>query len=122
MFKKLFGETEKAEMQYLSWRSIISIAALLVTLIVSLISGNWDIFILGFELPAIILWGWGAVKTLFGFATISSIFANNIIFGILLFVGALIASMFVGMFVELIGLCRWIYLLVKGLAASKSSN
>ncbi len=122
MFKKLFGETEKAEMQYLGWRSIVSIAALLITLIISLIGGNWDIFILGFELPAIILWGWGAVKALFGFATISSIFANNIIFGILLFVGALIASMFIGMFVELIGLCRWIYLLAKGFAVNKGSN
>ncbi len=122
MFKKLFGKTENAQIKYLGWRSIISIAALLITLIVSLISGNWAIFILGFELPAIILWGWGVMKALFGFATISSVFANNIIFGILLFIGALIGSVFIGMFVELIGICRWIYLMVKSKASSGINN
>ena len=122
MFKKLFGETELEQLQYLQWRALITlslIAILIVALIMSLIGIDsiagvfGGIAEMGIAIIMLFIWGWGVIKRLFGIVTIGAIFSNNIVIGVILFILYFMLAYFLGIIVGFIGTCRFVYLKVK---------
>lgn len=121
MFKRLFGETEEIQLQYLKNRVIFTVIAVIIEILAVLseligISTLTDILgLVGSVLLLIMmfLWGFGAMKTLFGFGTIGAFFARNVVFGVVIFGFCFIASYFISIFVALLGVGRYIYLKVQ---------
>ena len=106
MFKRLFGETEAQQFQYLKVRVPLTLLS-----IVLLVFGDIGGIFAGIML---FVWGWGAVKALCGIATIGAIFSGNVVFGVVIFVFYVIVAYLSGVFCALLGVGRYIYLLVKG--------
>lgn len=68
-----------------------------------------------FALVMMVVWGWGAVKSLFGITTIGALFSGNVVFGAVMFVVYFIVAYVVGIFCAFVGVGRYIYLLIKKL-------
>lgn len=62
---------------------------------------------------ALFMWGFGAIKRLFGIGTIGAIFSGNVVFGVVIFVLCMMAAYFVSIFVAFLGVGRYIYLKIK---------
>lgn len=120
MIKKLFGETEEQQFKYLQPRVI----ALCVGLIILLIGGG--LFELGVPfgdeigelgcgvcVVVLLLFGWAIMKGLFKFATLGSLFSDNFVIGIAIFVLFITIGYFGGFIVAFIGICRFLVLLKK---------
>lgn len=58
------------------------------------------------------VWGWPAVKNLFGITAIGALLSRNIMIGCVLFVFYLMIAYLFGIFVALLGTGRYIYLKV----------
>lgn len=104
MFKKLFGETDDEQIHYLQIRVVITIISFAL------------VFFFGtgiFALVMLFVWGWNAVKALFGIATVGVIFSNNVVFGVVIFVFYIMLSYLIGVFCAALGIGRYIYLLIK---------
>ena len=105
MFTRLYGETDEQQIAYLKNKSIIMIVSLILA-----------IFFRPAGLLAAIMvfvWGWGAVKALFGITSLAAIFSGNIVIGSAFFVLYIMLSSVIGMFCAALGIGRYIYLLIK---------
>lgn len=121
IFAKLFGETEELEIQNLEKKVFltgIGIACMLVTVLLNLVKlepvakitggiGGIALFV------ALFMWGFGAIKKLFGIGTIGAIFSGNVVFGVVIFLLCMMAAYLISIFVAFIGTGRYIYLKVK---------
>lgn len=121
MFTRLFGETEKIQIQNLEKKVILTgvgLACMLVTVLLNLvkleqvgkITGGIGGVVL---LVAMFMWGFSAIKKLFGIGTIGAIFSGNVVFGVVIFLLCMMAAYLVSIFVAFLGVGRYIYLKVK---------
>lgn len=93
IFAKLFGETEELEIQNLEKKVILTAVGLaccligLLLLLVKLNSVGEIVYGIGgiALFVALFMWGFGAIKKLFGIGTIGAIFSGNVVFGVVIF-------------------------------------
>ena len=90
MFRKLFGETETIQFDYLKPRIIMAfivVAGILIGLITHFIGlqsvaqvcvGIAELFYVILAL----MFGWRFLKSMFGFASLGALFSGNIVFGV----------------------------------------
>ena len=114
MFRKLFGETEQDQIQFLHPRAI---ATLVILALMVGLSGGADaiagIAEMGVAIVLLFVWGWPVVKGLFGITAIGAIFSGNVVIGVVLFVVYLTLAYFLGIIFAFIGTIRYIYLRIK---------
>lgn len=122
MFRKLFGETEQEQMQFLHVRTIITmvILALLVIALLLKVVGFSDgaefvgnIAGMGGTIILLFVWGWPVIKGLFGITTVGAIFSGNVVIGVVLFVIYICLAFLLGIVFAFLGTGRYIYLRVK---------
>lgn len=113
MFKKIFGETEEMQLAYLQKRVILTVIAVSVAAVIGIFSGELEIVGGAFGLAAMFIWGFGAIKALFGITTVGAIFSRNVVIGVILFVLLLAVAFFTGVFIGILGIGRYIYLMVN---------
>ncbi len=122
MFRKLFGETEQDQLQYLKNRSIVTIiivALVLVALLLNVVGLKGGagtiagIAEIGFAIVMLFVWGWPIIKKLFGITTIGVILSGNVIVGLLLFLFYILLAYFLGIVFAFIGTIRYLFLLIK---------
>ena len=122
MFRKLFGETEQDQIQFLHPRAIatlVILALMVVALILHAVglSGGADaiagIAEMGVAIVLLFVWGWPVVKGLFGITAIGAIFSGNVVIGVVLFVVYLTLAYFLGIIFAFTGTIRYIYLRIK---------
>lgn len=121
MFRKLFGETETIQFNYLKPRIIMAfvvVAGILLGLITHFIGlqfvaeacvGIAELFYVILAL----MFGWRFLKSMFGFASFGAIFSGNIVFGVVIMVMYFLLSIVLGLITLVLGIGRFIYLLVK---------
>lgn len=108
MFQRLFGETESEQLAYLKKKIIITVVFLVIDIVLMLVKGE-----AGVSVILVYIWGWGAMKALFGITAVGSIFSGNPVMAAVFIVAyALIGAIF-GFFCMLLGIGRFIYLMVK---------
>ena len=108
MFQRFFGETVEEQLQYLQWRVFVTLASFVVSILATLLVGGATTAVIG--LVMLFVWGWGAVKKLFGITTIGALIANNLVAGVVLFVIYIMVAYLVGVFFAFIGTGRYLYL------------
>ena len=110
MFRRFFGETEEIQMGFLKKRVIIS----LVLTVIFLLAGFVDPVLMpvGVSL-SLYIWGWPSAKILFGISSYASLFSTNFLFAVLLFAISLMIIPVIGIVFMIVGVLRFIYLLVK---------
>ena len=118
MFKRLFGETTEEQMHYLQPRVILTLAVIVFGIAAMLISGEKSAGGL-FVLIMLFVWGWGAVKSLFGIASIGVIFSGNVVIGVAIFIFYVMAAYITGIVVAFIAMGRYAYLKI---AAAKMNG
>ncbi len=122
MFRKLFGETEQDQIQFLCPRAIATLV-LLALVVVALIlyavglSGGAgtisEIAEMGFAIVMLFVWGWPVVKGLFGITATGAIISGNVVIGVVWLVIYFMLAYFLGIIFAFIGTIRYIYLLIK---------
>lgn len=120
MIKKLFGETEEKQFEYLKTRLsalgiggvVVLLGALLALLKIPIAEpiGTLGIVIC---LVVLLMFGWNIVRGVLGFASIAALFSNNVVIGVVIFVLFLMIGYLGGFFVAFIGICRFLVLLKK---------
>ena len=60
-----------------------------------------------------LMFGWRFLKSMFGFASFGAIFSGNIVFGVVIMVVYFLLSIVLGLITLVLGIGRFIYLLVK---------
>lgn len=110
MFNRIFGGSDAEQIKFLETRSIITLIALVVSLIASIFVEG-AIAIVAFVM--LFIWGWSVIKNWFGITTFAAIFSGNIVLGVVLFLLYILAAYFAGIVFAFIGIGRWIYLKVK---------
>ena len=121
MFQRLFGVTEEEQLQNLQTKVMLTgvgFALGIVSILLALLGlepvGEITLSIGGICLfVAMFMWGFGALKTLFGIGTIGAFFSGNVVFGVVIFVFCIMAAYFISLFIALLGIGRFIYLKVK---------
>ena len=121
MFTRLFGETEEIQFKNLKPKTILTILGLIVGLVGVLLTligieslGETLLSISGIILFILLfIWGFGAIRALFGFSTIGAIFSGNVVFGVVIFVFCMMAAYFISIFIAFLGVGRFIYLKIK---------
>lgn len=111
MFSRLFGETEQLQLQYLKPKVIITAVSIALMIILAIFFGGGASAL--FALVMLFVWGWGAVKSLFGITTVGAIFSGNIVIGVILFVLYFMIAYLAGIVCAALGVGRYIYLLIK---------
>lgn len=121
MFRKLFGETETIQFDYLKPRIIMAfivVAGILIGLITHFIGlqsvaqvcvGIAELFYVILAL----MFDWRFLKSMFGFASLGALFSGNIVFGVVIMVVYFLLSIVLGLITLVLGIGRFIYLLVK---------
>lgn len=121
MFRRLFGETDEMQFQYLHKKAMLTLvgaALCLIGLLLALIRlrsiasvplgiGAMDLAV------ALFMWGFGAIRSLLGFGTIGALFSGNVVFGVVIFVFCAMAAYLVSIIIAFLGVGRYIYLRVK---------
>lgn len=121
MFARLFGETEELQIQNLTKKVVltgIGIGCYVIGLICYLLklSAIGDVFGTASGIVLLVtmfMWGFGAIKTLFGIGSVGAIFSGNVVIGAVIFVVCLMVAYLISLIVALIGIGRFIYLKVK---------
>lgn len=121
MFTRLFGETEELQIQNLQKKVILTGVGLACSLIGVLLLlfkldsiGEIVYGIGGIALfVALFMWGFGAIKRLFGIGTVGAIFSGNVVFGVVIFVLCMMGAYLISIFVAFLGVGRYIYLKIK---------
>ncbi len=122
MIRRLFGETEQEQLEFLHPRAIATIIILvlvIVALILNLVGfsdGAGKVIRMaemGFAIIMLFVWGWPVVKRLFGITAIAALFSGNIVIGVLFFVLYITLAYFLGIIFAFIGTTRYIYLRIK---------
>lgn len=111
MFSRFFGETIEQQIHYLQPRVIITLVSILLSAALGLIVSP-DLFSL-FLIAAWLIWGWSAVKSLFGFGTVGALFSRNIVIACVILVFSIVVSYILGLIFALLGFGRFIYLKAK---------
>lgn len=122
MFSTIFGETEQEQIAFLGWRSVLTIIVMILAGIYGVFpifgdvgtSSNTEITIV-FATVMLFVWGWPALKKMFGITIIGILLTWNIVFGIVLFVFYLIIAYLVGILLSVIGVLRFLWLVFKRL-------
>lgn len=110
MFDRIFGGTVEEQLDFLGKCLTLTIVACIVGAVGSIFGS--EEFALIFSLIPLI-WGWSVIKNWFGFASLASIFTGNVVIGVLVFMLYIFIAFISGMFFALLGLGRWIYLIIK---------
>ena len=110
MLNRIFGGSDYEQLQFLEWRSLVTIVAMVVAFFGN--KHNSDSIIL-IAVVLLFIWGWGVVKNWFGFTTVSSLLSNNVAVGVIFFLIYLCAAYLAGIFFAFIGILRWLYLRIK---------
>lgn len=121
MFRKLFGETETQQLNYLKPRIILVIICIAVVLVgvvthfMGIDSFSRTCMNIGSLLYAVsaIVFGWQFLKSMFGFASLGALFSGNIVFGVVIMLVYFLLSIILGLITLVLGIGRFIYLLVK---------
>lgn len=111
MLTRLFGASNEEQFQFLKSRMIITVALAVISAIGYLITKNSSFSIL--IAIAFYIWGWQALKSMFGVTTIGAIFSGNFIAGVMIFILYLLVGYVAGMVIFIIGLCRFIQLFMS---------
>ena len=110
MFNRIFGGSDAEQLRFLEVRSIITIIALVISVVASaFVSGSSGLI----AVVMLFIWGWNVVKTWFGFTSLAALFTGNIVFGVVLFVIYLIIAYLAGIVFAFLGVGRWIFLRIK---------
>lgn len=113
MFEKLFGSTEEIQIRYLQPRAIITVVSLVAFVVLLISTGEAEnIALIALAILAFV-WGWSAVRGLFGVTSIGILFSRNVVFASILFVIYAVISYLFGIFVGIIGVGRYAYLILK---------
>lgn len=118
MIKKLFGQTEEEQFNYLQPRVITLVVGILLLLIGLGIMklGLGEVVALIGELICVIvllIFGWAIMRGLFGFVTVGTLFSGNPVVGIVILILFVGIGYIGGVFVAVIGICRYLVLLKK---------
>ena len=118
MIKKLFGQTEEEQFNYLQPRVVALIVGILILFVgvgVMKIGLGEAVALIGEVICVIVLliFGWAIMRGLFGITTVGSLFSGNPVVGLVILVLFLIIGYIGGFFVALIGICRYLILLKK---------
>ena len=108
MFERLFGETEFEQLAYLKKKVILTAVFLVIDLVLLIVTGGG-----GVSAIIIYVWGWGAMKALFGITAVGSIFSGNPVMAAVFIVAYAFIGAIFGFFCMFLGIGRFIYLLVK---------
>lgn len=120
MFRRLFGETVAEQIHYLQPRVIATLAVIVLWVATSLISGVTDgIGAVLFVLIMLFVWGWRAIKALFGFASVGVIFSGNVVIGVAIFIFYVMAAYIAGIVVAFIATGRYAYLKIANKNGSR---
>lgn len=110
MLERIFGGTDAEQMEFLQGRSIVTIAAIVLSLIAAIFLPE-ALGIVGAVM--LFVWGFGVLKAMFGVTAIGILFSGNIVLGVILFFLYIMAAYLAGLLFAFIGVGRWIYLKVK---------
>lgn len=110
MFERLFGPTEEMQLDYLQKRVVITVIAFVIAIIGSLF---YPEAIALLALVALVIWGWGATTSIFGFVLENLFDDRNPAIGIVLLFLALFVAYILGIIVGVIGIIRYIQLKIK---------
>lgn len=121
MFSKLFGETEELQISNLQKKVIFTCAGAVLSIIGVILSlldleavGNPVMSLGGIILFVVLfMWGFGAIKNLFGIGTIGALLSGNVVIGVVIIVFCALAAYLISIFIALLGIGRYIYLKVK---------
>lgn len=118
MIKKLFGQTEEEQFNYLQPRVIALLVGvlLLLTGVVFMKLGFGDVIaLIGEAICVIVLlvFGWAIIRGIFGFVTVGALFSLNIVVGVVALILFVSIGYIGGFFVAVIGVCRYLILLKK---------
>lgn len=121
MFARLFGETEELQIHNLSKKvaltgigAVCSVVGMLLSVLTLDTIGGIALSIGGIVLfVAMFMWGFGAIKALFGIGSVGAIFSGNVVIGAVIFVVCLMVAYLISLIVALLGIGRFIYLKVK---------
>lgn len=109
MFERLFGSTINEQMNYLQPRVLITAPVIIFGFIAMAFGGESGSALIAI---AAYVWGWTFLRNWFGFTTIGALFSGNIVIGVILFVVYLVVGYFIGLIIFLLGLIRYIHLLI----------
>lgn len=109
MFTRLFGATEAEQMAYLNKRSIITLICFGLDVIIGLIGGGGG----GLTVIMAYVWGWRAIKAMFGFAAGGMLLTRNVFFAVAIFLVYVFVGAIVGGACMILGVGRFLYLKVK---------
>ena len=118
MFKRIFGGSDAQQLEFLETRAVITIVALVVSLVASIFFPEAIALIV---VVMLFIWGWNVVKNWFGLTTLGAIFSGNIVIGVILFLLYLTIAYLVGIVFAFLGVGRWIYLKVKYSTAGENN-
>lgn len=110
MWSRLFGENESAQLQFLQPRVILTVLSGIAAVIGMVIQVDLTML---FALVMLFVWGWSAVKSLFGVTTIGAIFSGNAVIGAILITFYVLFAYVFGLVVAALGVGRYIYLKLK---------
>lgn len=106
MFNRIFGGSDSEQLQFLEKRSLITIAAIVLAIIIPRAS---PLIALGM----LFLWGWNVVKALFNIKDIAGTFVSITRDGGLTLLFYLVVAYLAGIVFAILGVGRWIYLKIK---------
>lgn len=109
MFERLFGGTIEEQMNFLQPRVLITAPVILFGFLAMAFGGGSGSGVIAI---AAYVWAWTFLKNWFGFTTLGALFSGNIVIGVILFVVYLVVGYFIGLLTFLLGLIRYIHLVV----------
>lgn len=120
MVRKLFGETEEEQFNYLKPR-LTALGVGVVILIIGMLLGGLGISFgetigslgEGICVITLLVFGWSIMRGILGYATVGALFSGNVVIGVVIFVLFIMIGYLGGFFVAFIGLCRFFVLLKK---------
>ena len=120
MIRKLFGETEEQQFEYLKKRLIvlgIGVGLLAIGLLLGMIGLEFGSVIASpgtlMCIVVLFMFGWSIMRGLLGFASFGAILSGNVVIGVVIFVLFILVGYLGGIVVSIIGLCRFFVLLKK---------
>ena len=119
MFNKIFGGSDQEQLHFLETRCIITIIAIVISVIAAIFVPEAIALI---AVVMLFIWGINVVKGWFGVTTFAAIFSGNIVIGVCLFLLYIMVAYVAGIFFAFIGIGRWIYLKVKYRPAAKENG
>ena len=120
MIRYLFGETDEEQFAYLQPRIGalgIGVVILLIGFILMQVGVPFGDEIgstgVGICLIVLLIFGWRIMRGLLGVTSVVSLFSDNVVIGIVIFVLFIVTGYFGGFFVAILGLCRYLILLKR---------